>query len=147
MKSNELRIGNYVLIENEQHEHVKGAFMRVQGIEKIHMSQKEKEWFSDSDSSISVICTSGDWVCNSFNQYNQFIKPIELTEEILLKCGFVKDEFDNWENETRLGLYKPEEFDGYLSIWGDSTVGECNYLHQLQNLYFALTGEELKINL
>lgn len=74
-------------------------------------------------------------------------EPIELTEEILLKCGFVKDEFDNWENETRLGLYKPEEFDGYLSIWGDSTVGECNYLHQLQNLYFALTGQELEINL
>lgn len=75
------------------------------------------------------------------------LKPIELTEEILLNCGFVKDEFDNWENETRLGLYKPEEFDGYLSVWGESTVGECNYLHQLQNLYFALTGQELEINL
>jgi hypothetical protein len=23
----------------------------------------------------------------------------------------------------------------------------CEYLHQLQNLYFALTGEELEINL
>lgn len=75
------------------------------------------------------------------------IEPIQLTEEILLKCGFVKDEFDNWENETRLGLYKPEEFDGYLSIWGESTVGECNYLHQLQNLYFALTGLDLEVSL
>lgn len=147
MKAHELRIGNHVMIENEQHEHVKNVFMQVVGIEKIHMTDKEKEWFPNSNSSISVICVSGDFMYSRFNQYNQFIKPIELTEEILLKCGFVKDEFDNWENETRLGLYKPEEFDGYLSIWGDSTVGECNYLHQLQNLYFALTGQELEINL
>lgn len=74
-------------------------------------------------------------------------QPIKLTEDILLKCGFIKDEFDNWENETRLGLYKPDDFDGYLSIWGDSTVGECYYLHQLQNLYFALTGKELEVRL
>lgn len=82
---------------------------------------------------------------DTFSDYNVLnnMQPIELTEEILLKCGFVKDEFDNWENETRLGLYKPEEFDGYLSIWGDSTVGECNYLHQLQNLYWCLCGKEI----
>ena len=102
----------------------------------------------------NIVLHSGKfYILDSFDIYKldttncEDVQPIELTEEILLKCGFVKDEFDNWENETRLGLYKPEEFDGYLSVWGESTVGECNYLHQLQNLYYALTGQELEINL
>lgn len=108
------------------------------------------------DKIVTIEALSGDLVSVSGFERNKFtpifqnhngLKPIKLTEEILLKCGFVKDEFDNWENETRLGLYKPEEFDGYLSVWGESTVGECNYLHQLQNLYYALTGQELEINL
>lgn len=74
-------------------------------------------------------------------------KPIELTEEILLKCGFIKDEFDQWGNDSRLGFFQAEDFEGYLMIWGDSVIRHCEHLHQLQNLYFALTGKELKIKL
>lgn len=121
MRTTDFRIGNIITDEN-------GFEMYVVGI--------GEDWLTaDFDGN------QGDvW---EFDFKHSFPKPVELTEEILLKCGFVKDEFDNWENETRLGLYKPEEFDGYLSIWGDSTVGECNYLHQLQNLYWCLCGKEI----
>jgi len=124
IKINELRIGNYISRED-----IGDMSIRFETVLEFHQNKVV------TSGPIKVVLDYGD------------LKPIQLTEEILLKCGYIKDEFDNWENETRLGLYKPDEFDGYLSIWGESTVGECNYLHQLQNLYFALTGEELEVNL
>lgn len=69
------------------------------------------------------------------------VNPIPLTEEILLKCGFEKYG-DFWyvlgnikiEVTTR-GYFR---FSGYVRIY---------HLHQLQNLIFALTGEELEVEL
>jgi hypothetical protein len=75
-------------------------------------------------------------------------KPIPLTEEWLLKFGFEKMS-SNYER-------------GWLLLWGNLKTGTIDfvinephsskrhitalkYVHQLQNLYFALTGEELKI--
>jgi hypothetical protein len=74
------------------------------------------------------------------------ISPIELTEEWLLKFGF----------EERLGgrffkhswFYLDPECAG-VSGWYfrsiDAFKAKTQYVHQLQNLYFALTGEELTI--
>lgn len=76
---------------------------------------------------------------------------IELTSTLLQKCGFVENEggyhiiLDNdtlskldWDGPT--GLYIVE--DGH-----EFDVSKNQYLHQLQNLYFALTGKELEVNL
>jgi hypothetical protein len=89
------------------------------------------------------------------------IKPIPLTEEILLKCGFIKDfnQFfspivlllndslemyaDNQDNYSLVNLFT-------IPIYEDCdtfNLLQIEYLHQLQNLYFALTGTELEINL
>lgn len=80
--------------------------------------------------------------------YN-YLEPIPITSEILKKCGFAEQKGDEWYIEyqndffivvksnmqVRLGFdvstYFEEEFD------------HIKYLHQLQNLFFALTGEEL----
>jgi len=80
------------------------------------------------------LCPISDW------------QPIPLTEEWLIKFGFnaVGDEY--WTNdyvkipieEKRLGgtmLLTP--YTGYAK--------ELKHVHQLQNLYHALTGEELTI--
>jgi len=78
---------------------------------------------------------------------NIHFQPIELTEELLLKCGFVKDmgeySIDNFNfviNARDYIVYTNDEFD-YKEIC------KIYYLHQLQNLYFALTQTELKITL
>ena len=73
------------------------------------------------------------------------IQPIPLTEEILLKCGFKK------VNKIfyRKGALTIEiQSFGHFRISLDKKM-LCNvkHLHQLQNLYFALTNEELKIEL
>lgn len=68
---------------------------------------------------------------------------IELTEEILKKCGFEK-----------VGMaYKLNQF--IINNWGDGRLWlgnirfsvEILYLHQLQNIYFALTGKEMEVKL
>jgi len=71
-------------------------------------------------------------------------KPIPLTEEWLLKFGF---------DEKGIGYAK-----GFIYLWhyddgiflelvsdSNSHNTPLKYVHQLQNLYFALTGEELTI--
>lgn len=75
--------------------------------------------------------------------------PIPLTEEILLKCGFEKDE--QWDNTFNKRV---DVFNGFTTITIDVRANvlllddieiKLQYLHQLQNLYFALTNQELEI--
>ena len=62
--------------------------------------------------------------------------PIPLTPEILEKVRFAGTIFPAQLSISDSGKY----------YWGNINV-ELKYLHQLQNLYFALTGEELEIKL
>lgn len=84
-----------------------------------------------------------------------YCNPIPITEEILLKCGFKKHIFLNSfgvkENGYRIFSFtirKSEWNDEYFLMydWVGGNI-EIKYIHQLQNLYFALTGEELTVKL
>jgi len=78
-------------------------------------------------------------------------KPIPITEDWLLDLGFEKEEGKLYS------LYVDDNLD--VSLWSDTYFSNptieltCNgrvvckdikYVHELQNLYFALTGKELK---
>lgn len=76
--------------------------------------------------------------------------PIPLSPDILERCGFVtvnKDKFSDKfayafkENEHHFKFYPPN------TLYWHGYPLNVEYLHQLQNLYFALTGEELTITL
>ena len=72
--------------------------------------------------------------------------PIPLTPEILEKCGFEKSSFTQWRDN----YFTLTDIDTkYLFCKSESieVIATIQYLHQLQNLYFALTGNELNINL
>lgn len=79
------------------------------------------------------------------------ITPIPLTEEVLLKCGFVWDDFENdppdwlcWKVGTKSTLLTDRSCN-FSFIEFATSLGriKVQHLHQLQNLYFALTGQEL----
>ena len=82
--------------------------------------------------------------------------PIPLTPEILEKAGFImKDEGYLLTLDTVVEINQIcIEYDWSVSI-GDvnangffaSNIGICKYVHQLQNIIFSLTGEELIIKL
>lgn len=73
-----------------------------------------------------------------------WFSPIPLTPEILEKCGFVK--YEPMMYRLKEGWHWIAVDTNSLYINGKQVV-LIEYLHQLQNLYFALTGEELTINL
>ena len=76
--------------------------------------------------------------------------PIALNEDILGKCGFEPYNDDGllrcigMESFTLQNRYLSENgFDAKL--WNEDIMPIVTSLHQLQNLYYALTGEELTI--
>lgn len=89
------------------------------------------------------------------------IKGIPLTPELLEKVGFEYTNDPNFDKYANAKMY----FKGSVQIgcrekennliWRHVayfygypiTTNSVMHLHQLQNLYFALTGEELEINL
>ena len=95
-------------------------------------------------------------------------KPIPLTKEWLLKFGFVEKNIGNKLSESWYELkYLSNEHEPMITSWvsilinietwscvicdeypdeiGANTKIKIEYVHQLQNLYFALTGEELTL--
>jgi len=79
-----------------------------------------------------------------FEFKNEDVKPIQLTPEVLEKCGFKKDRngysLDDMYNLS-FAITKNGDF---LACFLDRSLDLIiHHLHQLQNLYFALTGEEL----
>jgi len=118
----ELRIGNYL-------EHNKHGLIKVLGV-KPHCDNH-------------MIIHDDTWC------YLTNCKPIPLTEQWLIDFGFEKFG-DN--SSFYLGCYeKGFTFDRYDSTqariwWRGRYLGICQRLgsvHQLQNLYFALTGKDL----
>jgi len=122
MKLNELRVGNLINYDE-----------RYCTVEIINRELEE------------VYILGGDFY------YSTSIKNIDgipLTEDWLLKLGLKKNEgWDNmvYFNKNDIHIYKCNNSD---KEWFEY---ECELLissvHQLQNLYFALTNEELIIKL
>ena len=69
--------------------------------------------------------------------------PITLTEEWLLKFGYKKWKHNNrWSLNKHLMYFKA---DGLLYYGSGYSRINIKHVHQLQNLYKALTNEDLKI--
>jgi len=87
------------------------------------------------------------------------LSPIPLTEEWLLKFGFNSNSWGEFDlNGICLDCENTDKYEWILYLEGESVKPieskneyvcriyppiELKYVHQLQNLYFALTGEEL----
>ena len=115
----ELRIGNYVQPINE----------------------------SGREAKIGTVFAIGRYLVSVNSNNNPYdyhcIEPVLITEDILSKCKFVKQELDN-----TVIYYNPlMELDAYFRLNGVDYDVEVKYLHQLQNLFFDLTGKELEVNL
>jgi len=120
IKSNELRIGNWVECED----------MRYQVID---------------------IYSVADKVCISYGVTVplDYIEGMPLSPKILDKCGF-KETPRGIEIEGWLPYLVCRKSENTGAVWYQVfNVADCTikYVHQLQNLYFALTGEELTIAL
>lgn len=104
---------------------------------------------------ITAITKEGGWIelTDGFETIDSDIdniEPIPLTEDILLKCGFVKSTMvegcfiHNKHERLYVSIINPiaKHFGNKNGV-----LVMIDYLHTLQNLYFALTNEELTIKL
>lgn len=127
----ELRIGNLFKT------HVCDNFR----IDEIY---KDEDWF---------YCVKNNIGCNGSSLYGfvDDLQPIPLTEGLLLKCGFKKINhiygYSFFSMERKKSGANIDIYEAYSAIGGNTSVPHIQFLHQLQNLYFALTGKELKIEL
>ena len=148
MKANELRIGNYVFSGVGGNVRVDEIRLVVGVGYVVRMYLRNGE---DHESWLNLMVSDA--------------KPIPLTPELLEKCGFSK------ESEY---VYRHDEFGDHVlydapTDWGDTSeypteidghgggvlYGYCHgsavirtlYLHDLQNKFFAITGQELGIKL
>lgn len=69
------------------------------------------------------------------------IKPIPLTEEWLVKFGFISNPYED-RYEKGLIHVECDKTKGATYLWINN-MPHIKHIHQLQNLYFAITGEEL----
>lgn len=126
IKASELRICNYVFYEDN--------YAMIESIEKnfvgIHYKSKNGLYISIA------------------SEYPEHIFPIPLSPEILEKAGF-KFKCNDFYTKNDIVSFSYEKGIGFYQTWvlGDNLINNILYLHQLQNLYYALTGEELEINL
>ncbi len=91
-------------------------------------------------------------IATRYMEADQTHSPIPLSEDILLKCGLkdtylIKNDISIW-----VGVSKQINCVTYYRISYSGHSGEhcfkyVAYLHDLQNLIFALTGTELNITL
>jgi len=122
LKASELRIGNLLKLENKN---VLVRWVKPEKIDTIELGVNYPSAIVDLER----------------------LKPIPLTEEWLVKLGFI---------ENKKWFYKSNFLLGYLSTddnlqaeWkfggteGGWNLINIKYVHQLQNIYFALTSDEL----
>ena len=133
MKANELRIGNWVELKTEFENE----------IHKVYDVCQEMPFLDTKKYGVGTII----W---------DEIYPIPLTEEWLIKFGFEEESLSQfvfkWQDNDNCSSffvysdwctisvnhsYKDSHEDDYV------VHRKIEYVHQLQNLYFALTGEEL----
>lgn len=122
MEIKDLRIGNLLYYNNEEKE-----IASINLDSTIRFKDKEK----------------GCIGC--FKIYLDLIKPIPITEEWLLKFGF---KYNNptyeWYDKSAV-FFIQVNYLGFdlIAKFHNQVIREIKYVHELQNLYFALTEKEL----
>lgn len=145
MKPNELRIGNLVTVNNPEFwPKLKGVVLEVMGISRC----KSLEGYENTDYAVQLIDR------NNYNQtYSQFIcfiEPIKCDEGILTDLGFEVSYLSSYrlkldhKKHTEIGFdfSKTDE----KSMEGFRYYGKYikkQFVHEVQNMYNDLIGEEL----
>jgi len=145
---NEIRIGNFFSFERDDlfmYEHSKVKSIFVDGKYTFGKHAGEDIYM------IGMVTKDG----YEQNEHIIDIEPIELNKDILQKSGFTEDKEDDqimdigklgylyFSLVTFMFTFYKSNADVTLHV----AIAHVKYLHQLQNLYFSLVGEELKVNL
>lgn len=139
----ELRIGNYVLVDNIRY--------KFKEIRKVFLLQQENETASIEGTNLCVIngilnknlqSDKIGIIVNATPYHQSNIFPIELSNDLLYRCGFHYQNKEAVFSDGKMSLLL--ENDTLVEI---NTGIHIKYLHQLQNLYQDQIGELLNVDL
>jgi hypothetical protein len=141
IKVNELRIGNIIGWRDGFNGLIIGKAFEVHG-DKIAISPAVKEGEEGGQGFMLI----------------RGVEPIPLTPEWLERCGMeLRDKDKVWQIQVGNSLYlEIEAEDPFMAgvtpeTWRDQCPiyiwSDIKHIHQLQNLYHSLTGEELQIKM
>jgi hypothetical protein len=125
MKASELRIHNYVNVPIKEQ-----CPFRIDAF----------EYCSEKFIKVAQEVKLNGFEVHPLTWYGGDLQPIPITEEWLLKFGAKKDKIDNTYYLNELEIMLPNFF-----RYKTSMIRRIEYVHQLQNLYFALISEELTL--
>ena len=136
IKANELRLGNH-----------------------LQPVERQKAAYGCHPAIVTSIQEDKIIICNHYPGH--WFEPIPLTEEWLVKFGFIKDTYNDTQGTPcKLDFYQKGFFKVFIMHEYNPPYNEVfvpayfihvietinlKYVNQLQNFYFALTGEELII--
>ena len=124
MEAKELRLGNLISVYRKPTDKELSHY----AVQEIYEWENDENYYVVIDDTFSVNIETG-------------IIPIPLTEDWLLKFGF-----KGWDlGKYTLILTNGNFFDFQHGLESTPIAKNIKHVHQLQNLYFALTGEELTI--
>lgn len=123
--------------------------LRIGNLYEYFISDKNdnrKEWWE------AVVCDAQDLVYLEKNPNDRDFRFLPLTEEWLLKLGFIvvsdndfKRRYDI-ESEGRIDYVKVKHTLCLSGIRFEGTMlNSIKYVHQLQNFFFLITGRELTV--
>ena len=129
-----LRVGNYIQLNQKWFE----RNPNLSNTPKINIVKD-----------ISFDIALGEHAINSYSMC--YLKPIPLTEQWLIDFGFEKINHIggySFYSIIRNGKNKKDIpniniYESYTTIGNNSMCKHLEYVHQLQNLFFCLTGKEL----
>lgn len=137
MNPTELRIGNYVHTTKS----VKGLFMPDGVAEVLSLGVFEVQWLAPD----LVPAQTEIW---NKAQYPE-LEPIPITSDWLDRFGFRQHTNaiprPNWKLKDGFCLFISDDGRYKFRETFQTNMGRIQYVHQLQNLYFALTGKELQL--
>lgn len=132
MKAQELRVGNLINVFRHPEDKTMTAMkaMDIALVDGVYWTELEDGFMVNIEDGIS---------------------PIPITEDCLLKFGFEnkgdgiyykQQDCCNWGHRVSISEMGIVFSHGFMNQWSELT--SLDHIHQVQNLIFALTGEELQ---
>jgi len=157
--ANELRIGSWILEQVDRSNLMERIALQNAGQREAYDSFVMKYWKEIVPTQVRSLRDEGDiiYVNSTLDadgcwDYEDIVGPIPMTPKILVDCGFKESQHDRLLSNGRFDMLKwvtPTALAWCFrnQLGQPSVIVYIHYLHQLQNLYFAMCGEELTVNL
>lgn len=123
MEAKNYRIGNYIQYNNENKSVGRITTLVSDFVSRLDYCQ------------IDYVINKKHWLIN--------VNPIPITEEWLLKLGFISNAYQD-RYESNCIHIQCDKLKGKTDLYIEG-MPHIKHIHQLQNLYFSITGEELEI--